>query len=207
MLPLLDSTIDKLKAQFDQISSARQALLLPLVEFIAAKSIRNEPVLLNFICTHNSRRSHMAQIWAQAAAHYYGITNVKTFSGGTEATAFNPNAVSAMTSVGFQIKVREQGSNPVYEVRFANEAPATLAFSKKFNDPVNPETNFAAVMTCSDADENCPIVPGSAARLRVTYNDPKVFDGTPNALEKYQERVNEIGTEMLFVFSSVSKKV
>jgi arsenate reductase (thioredoxin) len=157
ILSLLERTITKLEKEFDLISRERRSTIHQLTEFIAGKSKGGEQALLNFICTHNSRRSHISQIWAQTAAARYGVENVQTFSGGTEATAFNPRAVDAMKAAGFVITTKKDGSNPVYEVRFSNEEPPLTVFSKKYDDPFNPKKDFAAVMTCSHADENLSI--------------------------------------------------
>lgn len=89
-----------------------------------------EKAELIFICTHNSRRSHIAQVWAQTAATYYNVPNVVAYSGGTEATAFNPRAVKAMEEAGFKITKTTEGTNPVYEVRFSDDATFIKAFSK-----------------------------------------------------------------------------
>ena len=147
----------------------------------------------------------MAQLWAQAAAYYYGVSGVECFSGGTEATAFNPRAVDTMRKVGFEIQSISDGQNPFYEARFSSEAPLFKIFSKKYDDPFNPSRDFAAIMTCSHADENCPIVFGASKRIAITYNDPKDFDGTPQEAQKYMERALEIGREMLFVFSQIDR--
>jgi arsenate reductase (thioredoxin) len=203
ILPPLISTIKKLAGEFDQIPGDRKSILKELTDFIAQKSKSDETVYLNFICTHNSRRSHISQIWAQAAAQYYGVKNVQCFSGGTEATAFNPRAVTAMKEAGFDIQVFKDGTNPVYRVKFANESPTLTVFSKKYDDTFNPKNNFAAIMTCSHADENCPLVSGATKRIALTYNDPKDFDGTPQEAVKYSERVQEIGREILYAFSQV----
>lgn len=202
-LPTVQQTIDKLVSEFSKISNDRKTVIKQLTAFVSQKSSSGEKTLLNFICTHNSRRSHISQIWAQTAAYYYGVQNVQTFSGGTEATAFNPRAVAAMKSAGFEIGIMKDGQNPVYEVRFANDAPALTIFSKKFDDAFNPTKDFAAVMTCSHADENCPLITGASARIALTYNDPKDFDGTPQEAAKYSERVHEIGIEILYAFSQV----
>jgi len=203
MFSVLQSKIDLLVKEFGQIPSQRKETLLELARFVQNKINAGQPVYLNFICTHNSRRSHISQLWAQAAAHYYGIKNVFCFSGGTEATAFNPRAVKAMTDTGFSIAKTKEGSNPVYEVRYADDASPILAFSKKYDDPFNHNKDFAAVMTCSHADENCPLVLGATKRIALTYDDPKEFDGTPMEAAKYAERVQQIGKEILFAFSLV----
>lgn len=199
----LENRIQEFEAQFPEISNERKIILNQLTRFIQAKKELNASIDLNFICTHNSRRSHIAQFWAQAAAAYYGIKNVHCFSGGTEATAFNPRAVKAMQDAGFSITKTKEGENPVYEVRYADGEKPVIAFSKTYDDPFNLTKDFAAIMTCSHADENCPLVFGASERIALTYNDPKEFDGTPQETEKYAERVHQIGTEIFYAFSRV----
>ncbi|MBL7877759.1 MAG: protein-tyrosine-phosphatase [Cyclobacteriaceae bacterium] len=206
MFSTLQTKIDQLIKEFDQIPAERKETLAELTKFVQAKINASKPVYLNFICTHNSRRSHLSQLWAQAAAHYYGVENVFCFSGGTEATAFNPRAVKAMQEAGFNISITKAGDNPVYEVRFAPNAKPVIAFSKKYDDPFNHNKDFAAIMTCSHADENCPLVLGASGRIALTYDDPKEFDGTPLEATKYSERVHQIGREILYSFSLVKSK-
>ncbi|HEY0654027.1 MAG TPA: protein-tyrosine-phosphatase [Chryseosolibacter sp.] len=203
LLPKLERKIAALTQTFPKISDDRKSILAELTEYVQNGKKKNESIRLNFICTHNSRRSHISQIWAQAAATFYGTPHVECFSGGTEATAFNPRAAAAMASAGFDISMVKAGANPVYEVRFSDSVPPMTIFSKRFDDPFNPPKDFAAVMTCSHADENCPLIIGAAKRIALTYDDPKEFDGTPFESEKYAERVDEIGAEILFAFSKV----
>jgi arsenate reductase (thioredoxin) len=199
----LQPTVEKLVSEFSQIPEERKMMIRQLTDYVNTRSQSGQKILLNFICTHNSRRSHISQIWAQTAAYYYGIRNVETFSGGTEATAFNPRAVTAMKQAGFDISTIKDGNNPVYKVKYSADAPALTVFSKKYDDDFNPKKDFAAIMTCSHADENCPLVQGASARIALTYNDPKDFDGTPLESAKYSERVHEIGREILYAFSQV----
>lgn len=146
----------------------------------------------------------MSQIWAQVAAHYYQLPRVQTFSGGTEATAFNPRAVAALQRAGLAIDRKTQGDNPCYQVRRDDHVLIEQAFSKKYDDPVNPQEDFAAIMTCSQADEACPFVPGAARRLSLPYGDPKEADDTPQEASRYDERSKQIATEMLYCFSQVN---
>lgn len=205
LLPDLHDTIEQLRKEFDQIPAGRKETLKELTKFIQEKIAAGKKVYLNFICTHNSRRSHLSQLWAQAAAHCYGINNIVCLSGGTEATAFNPRAVKAMQDVGFGITKIKEGDNPVYEVRYATDAAPVIAFSKKYDDPFNHNKDFAAIMTCSHADENCPLVLGASGRIALTYDDPKEFDGTPQESAKYAERAHQIGREILYAFSLIKK--
>lgn len=202
----LENTIKSLVNNFSSISDDRKPILKQLTDFVEFKLKANEKAELIFFCTHNSRRSHIAQIWAQAAAAYYGMPNVVSHSGGTEATAFNPRAVQAMEKAGFKVRKTSNADNPTYKVSFSDDANDITAFSKKYDSESNPQKGFAAVMTCSHADENCPVVLGMEERISLPYNDPKDFDGTPQEAEKYFDRVMEIGTEILYSFSQVKAK-
>ncbi|HRD39757.1 MAG TPA: protein-tyrosine-phosphatase, partial [Bacteroidia bacterium] len=102
----------------------------------------NKPIHLIYVCTHNSRRSHFGQVWAQVAADYYQIENVSTFSGGTEATAFNPNAINALKRVGFKIESSDLSVNPLYQVFYSESTKPCLCFSKVYNHPDNPQAHF-----------------------------------------------------------------
>lgn len=203
LFPVLETTTTQLVNAFSLIPEERKTILKQLTDFIKSRVENKNEIFLNFICTHNSRRSHIAQLWAQAASYYYNIPDVYCFSGGTEATAFNPRAVKAVQDVGFKVEIIKPGDNPLYAVGFADEAEPLSIFSKKYDDPFNPVRDFAAIMTCSHADENCPLVLGASARIALTYNDPKDFDGTAMETDKYKERVHEIGREILFAFSKV----
>lgn len=189
----------------ERISEERKIILQPLIEFISSKISKNEEVILNFICTHNSRRSHLSQIWAQTMAYYYQIENVFCYSGGTEATAMFPKVAETLTNQGFEILKLSETENPVYAVKFAENEHAVICFSKKYDDDFNPMSTFAAILTCDSADENCPIVYGAEARIPIKYEDPKKSDGTPEMNETYFNRSLEIATEMKFVFENLRK--
>lgn len=185
------------------ICNERKLILQPLIDYIQAKVSDNKNVNLNFICTHNSRRSHLSQVWAQAVAHYYDVKNVYSYSGGTEATALFPMAAKTLNQAGFQINMLSEGNNPVYGIKYAENEHPIIGFSKTYDHQFNPQNDFAAIMTCSQADEACPFIPGAEKRIPVKYDDPKTFDNTPLQAEKYQERSNQIATEMLYVFSQI----
>lgn len=190
----------------ENISKDRKDILLSLVEYIQKKKNSNETIRLNFICTHNSRRSHLSQIWAQTMAFHFGIKNVFCYSGGTETTAMFPKVVETLIKQGFQIQNLSETENPVYAVKYnENEAPI-LCFSKTYNNEFNPKNKFGAIMTCNNADEGCPIVFGAEARFPVKYDDPKAFDGTELQTQKYAERSLEIAQEMWWVFKLITNQ-
>ena len=186
-------------AEFDLISEKRKTALKLLAKEI--QDVNGEVVNLIFICTHNSRRSHMAHLWASLGASLYGANGITSYSGGTEATAFNPMVVNALKDAGFRVSTEIPGANPVYLVSHSGTREGVRVFSKKYTDPPNPTRDFHAVMTCSEADEACPVVAGASSRHALSYEDPKVYDGTPKAKEAYAERCRQIAREMLFVFS------
>jgi protein-tyrosine-phosphatase len=195
--------IEEAIQNYDQIPNERKEALQELAQFVSTKLHKNEDAKLIFICTHNSRRSHMSQIWASVAAHYYQIPHIKTYSGGTEATAFNPRAVAALQRAGLEINQTTEGKNPLYKVQLGEDTPPLKAFSKKYDDSANPQHDFAAIMTCSQADEACPFVPGASFRLSLPYEDPKEADGTSQEASRYDERSRQIATEMLYCLSQV----
>jgi len=188
---------------FDKIPAERKVDLKKLAEYVEGRIKDGQQAKLTFICTHNSRRSHMAQIWGQAVAAHYGIPNVETFSGGTEATAFNPRAVAAMQRAGFEIEKTTSGDNPIYLVRYDDDKEPMQTFSKVYDHDPNPTDDFCAVMTCSDADKNCPVVLGASLRVSIPYEDPKAADGTDQETAVYDERCRQISSELLYIFSQV----
>lgn len=203
MLAQLDTLITRLLPQCDQLSAERRHLLTPIGDHLRQRRDQNLPLNLVFICTHNSRRSHLSQVWAQTAAAWFDVANVNTFSGGTEVTAFHPNAVSALQDQGFQVTRESDGANPRYRVVFAPAEPVSAAFSKRYDDPPNPRRDFAAVLTCNEADQHCPHVAGAVARFPLPYRDPKVADGSNAAGRTYRERADQIAVEMLFLFAAL----
>lgn len=188
----------------DAIAENRKATLQPLIDFIQAKIANNQDIRIHFICTHNSRRSHLSQVWAQTLAHYYHVKNVWCYSGGTEATALFPMVAETLQHSGFQIKTISENKNPVYSIKFSENAHPIVGFSKKLDDDFNPKSEFAAIMTCDSANEACPFVPGAETRIPIMFEDPKAFDGTPQQAEKYNERSLQIATELKYVFSNIT---
>lgn len=185
------------------VSDERKEILQPLAEFIQKKADAGERINLNFICTHNSRRSHLSQIWAQVMAEHFNIQNMYCYSGGTEATAMFPKVAETLHSQGMEIQKLSDTENPVYAVKYAENAHPVICFSKKYDDAFNPVSGFAAVMTCSNADVGCPFIAGAEKRVAVKFEDPKSSDGTHEMDRTYYERSLEIAAEMYFVMKAV----
>ena len=186
------------------ISNDRKADFSPLINFILKKRKENLPIQLNFICTHNSRRSQLSQLWAKVMAAHHNI-EVATYSGGVEITACNEGVINALTAQGFHIHKSSTGGNPIYLIGWG-EASFGEYFSKLFDHVTNPKENFAAIMTCAHADENCPYISGAEQRIILRYEDPKRFDGTENEASAYLDKSMEIAAEMYHIFSVVKEK-
>jgi len=199
----IEKTLKDLK--IEELSTERKAILQPLVDFIQSKVNEQQEIRLNFICTHNSRRSHLSQIWAQTMAGYFNIKNVFSYSGGTEATAMFPMVAATLEKQGFTIKTIAETTNPVYAIKYAENEHPIICFSKKYDDDFNPQNQFAAILTCSNADEGCPIITGAEKRIPITFEDPKAFDNTPQQAQKYEERSLQIATELFYVFSQIKQ--
>ncbi|MCU0444700.1 MAG: protein-tyrosine-phosphatase [Microscillaceae bacterium] len=192
-----------LESEFSQISAERKESLQELVDYLRQKLDNQALIKITVICTHNSRRSHLGQVWLKTAALYYGVANVETYSGGTDATAFNPRAVKALENVGFLIEKEDNGTNPIYWLNLDNQSVKQKMFSKKYDDSFNPQKEFCALMVCTDADEACPMVRGAEKRISMPYEDPKKFDGTDLESAKYAERCREIARDMFWVMAQL----
>ena len=201
LFPGIEGLIEGLNPEI--ISEERKVILQPLVDFIQSKVSNRKEVRINFICTHNSRRSHLSQIWAQTMASYFKVKNVFCYSGGTEATALFPMVTETLKNSGFQINLLSKDDNPVYSIKYSANEHAIIGFSKALDEDFNPKSEFAAIMTCSEADGGCPFIAGAEKRIPITFEDPKAFDNTPQQLEKYHERSLQIATEMCYVFSQI----
>jgi arsenate reductase len=200
----LRGTVEEQLKLFDLITEERMARLVHLAGDIAGRYSSEEQLGIIFICTHNSRRSQMSQLWAQLAVAYFHLEGIICYSGGTMVTNFHPMAVSAMEQAGFRIWVQIPGSNPVYRADFPGARGDIRLFSKKYTDPPNPARGFISVMNCSEADEACPVVHGAVSRHALPYEDPKVHDGTGREREGYSGTSLRIAGEMLFLFSRVA---
>ncbi|WP_408582575.1 protein-tyrosine-phosphatase [Myroides odoratimimus] len=204
MYKTLSTTISTM-LESQVISDSRKDVLAPLVAYIQSKVDSKSPIRINFICTHNSRRSHLAQIWMQVAATYYGIPEVICYSGGTEQTTMYPLVATVLKEQGFNVFKISEGENPIYAIKYGDNEVPIIGFSKKYDAAFNPSSDFAAVMTCSQADGGCPFIAGAERRIPITFEDPKAFDGTANQQTGYFNRSLEIASEMFYIVSQIKK--
>lgn len=207
LLPELKRYVSEVVSDLGSVSAERREVLDKIAADVTRRLEAGKRADMTFICTHNSRRSHMSQIWAATAAYYYGLDGVHTFSGGTQATACNCRTVAAMRRVGFDIKDATTGENPIYLVQYAADRPVIRAYSKLYNADANPRRDFIALMTCSVADKSCPVVKGAVSRYAIHYVDPRLCDDTPTETTAYNERCREIAREMFYIMAEVRKNL
>lgn len=200
----LSKLLNEVSREYQLISDERKQEIQNLTEFIQGK-MDDAYINLIFICIHNSRRSHLAQTWAQVAAYHHGFHKVSCFSGGTEVTELYPTVAEVLASQGFQVQKLSTETNPVYAIKYAENAEPVIGFSKLYDDSFNPQSDFGAVMVCSSADKNCAVISTTAQRMLLSFEDPKEFDGTPQQIEKYQERSKQIARELMYAFSELKK--
>jgi len=206
LFPSLSALIEELNTEQDQITDQRKAELKDLAT--SCSQVFSEYGLLNItvICTHNSRRSQLAELWIRTLAHHYGLANIYTYSGGTEGTAFNHRMVHAVASAGWEVSQLDESENPKYLIAHSDEDRNTfIMYSKVYDENYNPQKNFLAILVCNSADEACPIVHGAAHRVALPYLDPKAFDDTEKESEAYSDKVREIGREMIYMMKEIVK--
>jgi arsenate reductase len=208
---LIDDT-NKVKTFFENsgqevsLTNDRKDLISNIALKIYELSDKNKnDIFLNFICTHNSRRSQLSQVWGYFAAAYFNFQNIKTYSGGTAVTAFFRNAVKTLEEVGFKFNVIEfNHQNPKYAISFNNSVEPLLGFSKLYNDSINSNP-YIAITTCNSADENCPFIPEALWRFHLPFNDPKEYDNTEFEKEAYLKANKQIAGEIYYLFNEIKK--
>ena len=185
----------------------RRTLLVDISDTIKDIYLRNNKLAnINFICTHNSRRSQLGQMWAFFASHYF-VLNIFSFSGGTEVTALHRNIARTLKEVGFSFSVKKfSHQNPFYRVSFEGTKDFILGFSKTFDHPIN-KSPYIAIITCNSADQNCPYIAEATHRFHLPYTDPKEFDGSQNQEAAYLKTNERIAAEVYFIFDRVKKSL
>ena len=200
---MLEDLILTLQKEANLISGERKVLLHSLADAIRTSLNTFGSCNIIAVCTHNSRRSQLAEAWIHVMSRHLQLPAIKAYSGGTESTAFYPLMIQAMKNCGFALNISVEGDNPTMKLELGEKEVPHLMFSKKFDHSSNPDKNFIALMVCSDADENCPFIPGAFRRISLTFEDPKMYDGQPDALDRYQEKVHEIGREIIYAMGQL----
>ena len=104
------------------------------------------------LCTHNSARSQMAE----GLLRHLGGKNFAVLSAGTEATRVNPLAIRAMAEIGIDI---------------------TGQYSKSLTQFLGQPLDVV-ITVCDQANESCPLFPGTPTRIHWSFPDPSAVQGT-----------------------------
>jgi arsenate reductase (thioredoxin) len=197
---LITDYLTKIETELKQKPVDRHnELIKKIAHWIAEEVKGGNSARLNFICTHNSRRSQFAQAWCILVQDYLGLKMAEAYSGGTEVTACNERTVYALERAGCTVK-SDGTHNPVYTVRATDMNTEIRLWSKVYDDEANPSGRFAAIMTCDHADANCPFIPGAAIRVPLTYTDPKFADDTDAENSAYDETCKIVASDMIRIF-------
>ena len=59
-------------------------------------------------------------------------------------------------------------------------------------------------MTCSDAENNCPLIEGSEVKFSLQYEDPKKYDKTRIEKTRYKKTSEKIASEMNYLYRKLT---
>jgi len=217
LLPGIAQHLKGLTTTLEQVGEPHRSAGRRLADWTAKNYREGELLPLVVVCTGNSRRSMLGAMMGNVSAAYYGLPEVRYFSGGTAPSAFNSRTITTLQAIGFEVApIGEEAlrgepelPNPKYRVRWGTiqpgspSLPEAVEFSKVFSAPANPQSGFAALMVCDEADAGCPFIPGAALRLSIPFPDPKAFDETAQEQECYAATRDAFGRLMMAVLRQV----
>jgi arsenate reductase len=125
-----------------------------------------------FLCTGNSARSQMAEVFLRK----YAGDRFEVYSAGLVPKAIHPFTIRVMEEVGVDMSGH---------------------YSKGLNQFMG-KVHFGYLITvCSKAEEKCPIFPGMGIRLHWPIEDPAAFEGSEEEmLAKFRQVRDEIGARV-----------
>ena len=195
-----------LENEFDQIPDNHRQSLEQIGDYLLQKLQSNKDAKVLLISRHNSRRSHMGQLWLMTAAEYYGIGNVATFSGGIEPTELDSRVIRALKKCGFKISTTKRSENPTY---LTSNGPGNsyMVFAKQYNGGQNPTSDFIAVVLSEVVNKKLETIPGADKKVPMLYEDLENFDGSPEEERKYDEGCRQIARAMFYVMQYTKKNL
>ncbi|QQS32725.1 MAG: arsenate reductase ArsC [Acidobacteriota bacterium] len=128
------------------------------------------------LCTGNSARSQMAE----GLLRYIAGNRFEVESAGTVASFVRPQAIEAMREIGIDISGHR---------------------SKCLDEFL--DTPFDHVITvCDNANETCPMFPGTAKRTHWSFDDPAAATGTDEEILAKFRRIRDEIAEKLRQFAA-----
>ena len=137
---------------------------------------------------------------------YFKLDFIKPYSGGTEIETVNLNVINSLINSGLKIEKTHKGK-AIYLLKSFKKDKGINLYSKVYNSKLNPSKHFIAIMTCSDADQMCPVIKGAEKKVSLPYSDPRVSDNTGLKKEVYNQTCSIIAKEMFYLMKQVKKIV
>ena len=200
LYPILFNHVRDLYPEYEGIPFERRVVLDEIANYTLGTIQFDGNAEILLIGSNNATRSILAEAWANAAAYYYGIDNVKISSGGVTKKEISRYAIMALEKAGFIIYRKQQIGVEQYEVKYTYHIDPLVISSKLYNDKDNPDLNFGSVILCPNADINLPVVKGNNFRTSLHYFDPIAYENDPDVLDKYLDKSHEIALEMFYLF-------
>ena len=195
---------ESLEDEFNNVPDSTQEQLKVAGTYIINRLNNGQIASISFVCEHNSRKSHLGQIWTTLATQYYQLDHVKCYSGGTTPTYVNQRIINALGNTGIQISEKGiAGHGPKYLLDYGKSSRGFEIFSKRFDHPMNPDTNYLAISLCLNPDECCPISYGADKQLSIPYEDLQPFGNTPLESAKYDEQCRMVARDMFYMMDFV----
>lgn len=203
LYPILKNYIKDLYKEFRYIPEERRYRLNEIANYVRTQKEKNQAASLLFISTDQTAIGHMAQVWAETAAFYYGLKHVRTYSGGLTPKAVSEDMIAALERTGFIVYKTDLSGGAVYKIKYSYNLKPIIIFPKKVGHVKNPYEDFMAIFVEPNADANLPEADGSSRRLSIYYEDPEGYKGTPEEEKIYDERCRQMALEMFYVFSQL----
>ena len=186
------------------IEKNRKDKLVKLAQVIKRNREQQNIVKVIFICTHNSRRSQFSQVWAYISSLYFKLDFLEFFSGGTEVDSVNLNVINALSNSGLKIEKKQTGDE-VYLLKSSKRDKGINLYSKEYSCKSNPPKHFIAIMTCSDADQMCPVIKGADKKVFLPYPDPRTSEKTGLEKKTYGHINAVVAKEMFYLMKQLKK--
>ena len=179
-----------------RVDPTRRPALRSCAAAIARQLDARGEVSVVAVCTHNSRRSQLAEVWLAVASAAAGLGGVSVCSGGSDPVAVAPGAIAVLRERGFRVEADTADANPRLRVR--GHGIERELYAKPLGEAVAgvPLRGGVALMVCAAADAACPPVPQVGYRARLPFADPRHADGTPGEAAAYRAASDRIEAEM-----------
>jgi len=203
LYPILNEYVKELYREFRDIPEERRFRLNEIVDYVQNQRMLNKNPQLLFISSNQASIGQMIQIWAETAAYYYGLTGIKTYSGGMNPQGISTSTIVSLERAGFIVYRSNIEGVDLYKVKYSYNLRPIQIFPKKIDYRINPRADYMAIMVERSADINISRVRGTHDRLSLPYNDPLQYEDSAMEDGAYDHLCRQIALEMFYVFSQL----